>query len=105
MGIGYLIVQARTIDGALPLEGVRVSIKNQEGVLLKELTTDISGTTEETSLEAVDRALSLDPGYTGTPYTNYDLIAEAEGFNTIHLSSVHFLKVRLRSNRLRYSQC
>lgn len=88
MGRGNLIIQARTADGALPLSGVRVRIRDHENRILHELTTNESGETEQISLEAVDRNLSLDPNYTGTPYSTYQLEAEAEGFNNLHIADV-----------------
>ncbi|WP_226529519.1 peptidoglycan-binding protein [Metabacillus niabensis] len=88
MGVGYLTVQSRTANDALPLEGVRVRIRNQKGKLLYELTTDRIGKTEPISLEAVDRKFSLDPNYTGNPYSNYILDAEKEGYNSLHIADV-----------------
>lgn len=88
MGTGNLIIQARTAGGALPLIGVRVRIRDHEGTVLYDLTTDESGETEQISLEAVDRRLSLDPSYIGIPYSTYGLEAEAEGFNSLHIADV-----------------
>ena len=88
MGTGNLIIQVRTAEDALPLSGVRVRIKDQEGTVLYDLTTDMNGETEQVSLEAVDRSFSLDPSFTGTPYTAYVLDVEAEGFNSLHIADV-----------------
>ncbi len=88
MGTGYLIIQARTAEGALPLSGVRVRIKDHKGTVLYELTTDESGETKQISLPAVDRRWSLDPSYTGIPYSTYNLEMEAEGFNSLRIIGV-----------------
>lgn len=88
MGKGNLIIQARTANGALPLSGVRIKIRGRQGKVLYNLITDESGETKQISLEAVDRRFSLDPSYTGTPYTTYDLVAEKEGFNSLHIKDV-----------------
>ena len=88
MGKGNLIIQARTADNALPLSGVRVRIRDHQGKILYDLITDESGETEQVSLEAVDQALSLDPNYTGTPYTTYNLEAEKDGFNYLNINDV-----------------
>ncbi len=88
MGAGNLIIQARTAEGTLPLRGVRVRIRDYEGMVLYDLTTNESGETEQISLEAVDKKLSLDPTYTGIPYSAYDLMAEAKGFNSLHIADV-----------------
>jgi peptidoglycan hydrolase-like protein with peptidoglycan-binding domain len=88
MGIGNLIIQSRTAGDALPLSGVHVRISIPEGILLYNLITDESGETDQISLEAVDRELSLDSSYTGTPYSTYDLVAEADGYNSLHITDV-----------------
>lgn len=88
MGTGNLIIQVRTAEDALPLSGVRIQIKNREGSVLYDLTTDESGETEQISLEAVSRSLSLDKDFTGLPYTAYTLEAEAEGFNHLLINDV-----------------
>jgi len=88
MGKGTLIIQARTADNALPLSGVRVKIRDHQGTVLYDLITDESGETETVSLEAIDREMSLNPEYTGTPYTTYELEAEKEGFNNLNIADV-----------------
>lgn len=88
MGRGNLIIQARTSDGALPFSGVRVKIRDKNGAVLYDLMTDESGETKEISLDAVDRELSLDENYSGSPYTSYDLEADAQGFNSVHIKNV-----------------
>lgn len=87
MGLGNLIIQTRVAESALPIEGVNIKISSEDKVIYTA-QTDIDGETDSISLEAVDRELSLDPNYTGTPYSTYDLIAEAEGFNIVHISDV-----------------
>ena len=88
MGKGNLIIQARTADDALPLSGVRVRISDDHGIVLYNLITDESGETEQIPLEAVDREFSLDPGFTGLPFSIYQLEAEAEGFNSVQITDV-----------------
>ena len=88
MGQGTLRIQARTAQDALPLRGVRIRISDRNGRVLHNLTTDEGGETAQILLEAVDRRLSLDPNYTGTPYSTYDLVAELEGFNSLHIEDV-----------------
>jgi LysM repeat protein/peptidoglycan hydrolase-like protein with peptidoglycan-binding domain len=88
MGTGNLIIQVRTAEDALPLSGVRIRIINPEGVVLYNLITDKSGETEQVSLEAVSRNYSLDPSFTGIPYSTYTLEAEAEGFNSLRIIDV-----------------
>ena len=88
MGKGNLVITARTADDALPLSGARVEILNHEGTVLYDLITDESGETQIVSLDAVDKSLSLDPNYTGTPYSTYDIAAKADGFNDVYISNI-----------------
>lgn len=67
MAKGYLIIQARTAGGAVPIVGAEIRILDPQGSSVYELTTDESGETERVSLETMDRSLSLDPDYSGTP--------------------------------------
>lgn len=88
MAIGYLLIQARTAHGAVPVSGVEVEIWDDGGRLVYGLTTDENGETSLVSLETVDKSLSLDSGYQGEPYRNYEVIARAAGFLPIHVSGV-----------------
>ena len=88
MGKGNLTIQVRIADSALPLFGVRITIKDLHGKVLHNLVTNDSGQTERITLDAVDRKFSLDPNYIGTPYSIYDLVAEKENFNSVHISDV-----------------
>ena len=80
MAIGYLQVQTRTAQEALPLKGVKVRVLDDEGNMLYRLVTDESGRTRAVPLETVDRRFSLSPGYMGMPYADYGVTVEAEGF-------------------------
>ena len=88
MAIGYLKIQARTAQDAIPLEGVRIRILDGRGRNVYELSTDESGEAQIVSLETVERELSLDPYYGGIPYIGYDVIALAAGFHTIHVTGI-----------------
>ena len=80
MAIGYLQIQARTAQNAIPLDGVQVHVLDDEGNLLYRLTTDESGETQAVPLQTLDRSFSQNPNYLGTPYANYGVTVEAEGF-------------------------
>ncbi len=88
MAIGYLMIHARTAQDAIPLEGVRIRILDDRGRNVYELTTDESGEAQLVSLETVGRELSLDPYYGGMPYIGYDVIAQAAGFHSIHVTGI-----------------
>lgn len=88
MAIGYLTIQARTAHDAIPLEGVRIRVLDDEGRSVYELTTDESGEAQLVSLETVSRELSLDPYYGGEAYVGYDVFAQAAGFHPIHVVGI-----------------
>lgn len=89
MGTGYLTVDTRINFESLPIEGARVQVSDTNGEVLYNLTTNESGQTERIALETVDRELTLDPEYTGRPYTSYNVLVEANGFETIQINGVH----------------
>ncbi len=91
MAIGYLIIQARTAQDALPLSGVQIWIMDSQEKNVHYLTTDESGETETIALETLDRSLSLDPDFSGTPYSSYDVLALAAGFNSVHIVGIPIL--------------
>lgn len=88
MAIGYLIVQAKTAHDAIPLEGVRIRITDDEGQSVYELVTDESGLAPLVSLETVGRELSLDPYYIGNPYVGYNVFVQAAGFDSMSIKGI-----------------
>lgn len=88
MAIGYLTIQARTAQDAVPLAGVRIRILDDVGRSVYELTTDENGEAALVSLETVGRELSLDPYYSGKAYVGYDVFAQAAGFHSIHVTGI-----------------
>lgn len=88
MAIGYLSIQARTAHEAVPLSGVQVQILDDVGNTVYSLTTDENGETEAMPLETVDKRFSLNQYYSGTPYVNYSVLAQAAGFNSALISDI-----------------
>ena len=88
MAIGYLTIQARTADDAVPLRGVQVTIMDDQGRRVYDLITDENGETQSVPLETVSRDFSLESSYTGTPYVGYNVFAQASGFNSVYVSGV-----------------
>ena len=87
-GKGYLIVHATTARGAIPLEGVQITVRNYEpegtptaGDVILTQTTDRSGNTTRTALPAPPRTDSLTSGHT-RPFSIYNLEAHLEGYRT-----------------------
>lgn len=88
MAIGYLSIQARTANDAVPLGGVSVKVLDDEGNTLYTLTTDENGETQTVPLETIDKSFSQNPYYSGTPYNNYNVLAQAAGFNNLYISNI-----------------
>lgn len=88
MASGYLQIQVRTAQSAIPLDGVPVRVLDDEGNTLYQLTTDESGETQTVSLETLDRSYSLDPNYVGKPYASYGVIVDADGFEPVSVTGI-----------------
>lgn len=88
MAIGYLVIQTRIAEEAVPLENVQISILDDQARRVYGLVTDESGEAPVVSLETVSAGLSLDPNYSGTPYVSYNVLAQAAGFQSLYLENV-----------------
>ena len=88
MAIGYLQIQARTAGEAIPLDGVQIRVLDDEGNTLYRLITDESGETQPIALQTVDRSFSQNPYYLGTPYANYSVTVDAEGFRPASVTEI-----------------
>lgn len=88
MAIGYLIVQARTAHDAIPIKGVRVQVLDDQGGSVYELISDENGETRKVSLETVEKSLSLNADYFGEPFVRYDVMAQADGYESFHISGI-----------------
>ncbi len=85
--IGFLVVNARTANGSLPIENAIVNIyenKKDEGVmangyLLYTLKTNSLGQTEKIALPAKSSSLSLTPG-NERPFYSYNVFVSKEGY-------------------------
>ena len=88
MAIGYLRIQARIANDAVPVADVQIRILDNQARKMYDLETDENGETPIVSLETVDAGLSLDPNYVGTPYVAYNVLAQASGFQTVYVEGV-----------------
>lgn len=88
MAIGYLIMQVRTAHDALPLQGARVTVLDDEQNRVYEMITDVSGESRKVPLETVAAGYSLDQDFEGTPYVSYNVFAQAEGFDSVYVSDI-----------------
>lgn len=83
---GFLEVAVKTANGALPIEGARVSIYEYlpneseiSGKLLYSVLTEKNGRTPRLSLNAKSKELSMAPG-NKNPFTAYNVSVEREGY-------------------------
>ena len=88
MAIGYLTIQARTAHDAVPLNGVQIRVTDDRGNSVYELRTDEHGEAKEIPLETLDKRFSQTPYFSGLPYISYNVLARANGFNTLYLSDI-----------------
>ena len=88
MGTGYLSINARTYDEALPVANAKVTIKETNGNVLYQTKTDENGKTDYFPLQAPDVRYTLDPDYHKPAYAVYDVDVNAPGFITEHIHNV-----------------
>lgn len=88
MAIGYMQIQVRTAHEAVPLNNVQIQIQAAAGNTLYNLWTDENGETPVISLETKDQSFSQNPYYTGTPFTSYQVLAEASGFDSLLVTDI-----------------
>lgn len=88
MAIGYLTIQTRVADDAIPLEGVQIQIFDDQEQRVYDLTTDANGETPMVSLETIDASLSLNPDFIGNPYVGYNVLAQTAGFQSNYIEGV-----------------
>ncbi len=90
---GNLQIQVINIRNNFPIQNAKVSIssKGEPERVLEQLTTDSSGQTENISLPAPPEEYSLEPGIY-QPYSEYDVLVEAEGFKPLISPAPRFLQ-------------
>jgi hypothetical protein len=91
MDAGYLRVQARTAEGALPVKNAHVMLLDQAGTLLYETYTDANGDTQPLALPAPDAALTLDPSYNQPAYSTWTVVVDEDGFVTTRIHGVEIV--------------
>lgn len=82
-GKGYLRIWTTEAGGSLPVRGVPVQIRDEEGNLLHVLRTGESGLTPTVTLPAPAAAGSLQPGGNARPYAPYRVSVEMAGFQPV----------------------
>lgn len=89
--------------GYIPVAGatVTISFAGDPETPLYTLTTDISGETEVIDLPAPPISYSLDPDTEIQPYSEYNILVEAEGYEPVYVSGSEILAERLSLQPIR----
>lgn len=95
-GTGSLRINVTSSIGQIPINDATVSISNANtpDTTLEELTTDNSGLTETVSLPAPDEDYSLNPESEVKPYSEYNLLVTAEGYEPVFVTGSELLTNR-----------
>lgn len=86
-GTGYLLVRVNTAQGAIPVVGAKVTVRDNlgaevppdRGSIISVMTTDRDGKTSRIALAAPPRGDSLSPNGK-IPYATYNVDVEAKGY-------------------------
>lgn len=89
---GLLQVDVVSAESNFPIQGAEISIsyKGEPQSILEQVTTNVSGQTENVSLSAPPIDLSLSPGLI-QPYSEYSLLVRAQGFEPVEISGTEIL--------------
>ena len=87
---GKLIIKVTTALGAIPISNAQIyvvpynleNIKNEDRY---SLVTDFDGLTRAVELSAPSETLSLSPGSNDSPYSEYILSVQKDGFKTVEI--------------------
>ena len=92
-GTGTLRVNVISSIGQIPIQGATVTIfyTGEPDTVLEELTTDNSGLTETISLATPPIGLSLNPESLIQPYSEYNLLVTAPGFEPVSVTGSELL--------------
>lgn len=83
-----LVIQLSTGREAFPVPGALVTVTDPVTGDTANTVTDSSGRTRAFILITPPREESLDPNFTGVPYSVYDVSIEAEGYSSITVRGV-----------------
>jgi len=89
-GTGYLVVRVATANGAIPLEGARVTVRGGEPSnkdFYLTARTGVSGLTEKISLPAPRKILSESPNGSN-PYALYSIDVFYDGYGDLFFVNV-----------------
>ena len=88
MGKGVLRIQVVAAEGAILIEGAAISLMDESGETLFNITTDRTGHAPDVALNAPDIALTEDPFATQRRYSVYSVRVAAAGYRTITYNGI-----------------
>lgn len=93
MATGKLAINVTSSIGLIPVENATVSITytGEPDRVVEQLTTDSSGQTEVVDLEAPDVGYSEEPESEVQPYSEYNLLITAPGYEPVTVSGTQIL--------------
>ena len=82
--IGFLVIEAKTANGALPIENAKVSVyeylpNKEKGKLVYSVLTDMDGKTTKMALKTKSKELSMNPD-NKDPFSVYNISVERDGY-------------------------
>ena len=87
--IGYIQVRAYTSMAQIPLEDVAISVTAQDGTVIAMRLTNRNGTFDvPVEVSVPDLAASQSPNPNITPYTDVNLYARLENYETIEIENL-----------------
>lgn len=90
MAIGYLRVETRVAFEAVPVLGARIEYFVNDALVTTNVT-DASGVAPIVSFDAPERELSLDPDYTGLPYSVCSIRVTANRYRVTNVQNIQIL--------------
>lgn len=100
---GILQVYASISGQAAPLAGVQILVYGADGAAAGTLFTDENGASPELALPAPDKRYSLEESNTTVlPYGVYDLVATAQGWQTVEMLGVQVFDGQTTVARLEF---
>lgn len=89
---GRLQVRVSEDEAAVPISDARIQVRRKiDSTIVDELVTDSSGQTQPIDLAAPPLEFSLDSTGGEKPYSEYDLVVNAEGFEQVDVEGVQIL--------------
>lgn len=87
--VGYIQVHTYTSDARIPLGGVAVTITGSDGSAIAMRLTNRSGTLDNpVEINVPDRSAGLSPNTGIIPFTDVNLYARLENFETIEIENL-----------------